>query len=60
MEIDVNKTQHERRQQVDEIPADALGTPPDAVRHQAGKCSQVTQGEEGGPQILEWKKYCGL
>lgn len=28
MEIDVNKTQHERRQQVEEIPADALGTPP--------------------------------
>lgn len=50
--MDVNKTQHERRQQVEELPADALGTPPRAVRYQVGKCSQVTQGEEGGPQIL--------
>lgn len=46
MGVDVNKTQHERRQQVEEVPADALGTPPGSVRH------QVTQGEEGGPQIL--------
>lgn len=52
MGMGVNKTQHERRQQVEEVPADALGTPPGAVRHQAGKRSQVTQGEEGNPKIL--------
>lgn len=51
MGMDVNKTHHERRQQVEEVPADALGTPPGAVRHQVGKCYQVTQ-REGGPQIL--------
>lgn len=27
MGMDGNKTQHERRQQVEEVPADALGTP---------------------------------